>query len=269
MNEQHISYSDLVAAADGELNDQRAAEVRDHLAACWTCRAQMKAIEDTITDFVRAHQASTSIPPADGPRALLKARMAQVPPPPQGWRDRLADWMLAKNRLAWVGGSMAAFTLVMFFVGVVQVSRQQFRLRPDPKLTPGEIAVQDRTRICTQEPSTSTLPHDVGRLVFDLYGIDRPGKRGYELDHLIPPELGGADDPKNLWPQPYLSEWNAHLKDALEDRLHQMVCQDEITLAAAQHELATDWIAAYKKYFGTSEPMLRHREFQKDSPWEP
>jgi hypothetical protein len=32
----------------------------------------------------------------------------------------------------------------------------------------------------------------------------------YELDHLIPLELGGSNDLRNLWPQPFEGEWNAH-----------------------------------------------------------
>ena len=241
MNEQHIPHSELVAAADGELSEQRAAEVREHLEACWKCRTEMKEIEESITEFVRAHQGAMVLPPADGPRAVLKARMAEFAvEPPQGWRDRLADFLLAKNRFAYLGGGMAAIAAVMFVIGIIQVSHQQFRARPDPKLTPGIARAEDRAEVCSPAAERATLPHDVGRLVFDLYGIDRPGKRGYELDYLIPPELGGTSDPKNLWPQPYLSEWNAHLKDALEDRLHGMVCGGEISLETAQQELAGD-----------------------------
>ena len=41
----------------------------------------------------------------------------------------------------------------------------------------------------------------------------------YELDYLITPELGGLADRRNLWPEPYgLRSWNAHAKDALENR---------------------------------------------------
>jgi hypothetical protein len=40
----------------------------------------------------------------------------------------------------------------------------------------------------------------------------------------------------------------------LEDRLHRMVCNNQIDLASAQHEIATDWIAAYKKYFHAENP---------------
>ena len=128
MNEQHIPHSELVAAADGELSEQRAAEVREHLEACWTCRTEMKEIEESITEFVRAHQGSMVLPSADGPRAMLKARMAEFTvEPPQGWRDRLADFLLAKNRFAYLGGGMAAIAAVMFVVGIIQVSDQQFR----------------------------------------------------------------------------------------------------------------------------------------------
>ena len=270
MNEHHIPHSELVAAADGELSEQRSAEVRVHLEACWQCRTQMQEIEASIAEFVRAHQAAVVIPPADGPRAMLRARMAEcVVPPPQGFLDRLSDFLLAKNRFAYLGGGMAAIAAVMFVVGIVQVSQQQFPARPDPSRSPGQVATEERAQVCGSKPRAVEVPHDTGRLVFDLYGIDRPGKRGYELDFVIPPDLGGTSDPKNLWPQPYLSEWNAHLKDALEDRLHSMVCDGEVSLATAQRELATDWIAAYKKYFSTDEPMFAHREFAKDMPWEP
>jgi hypothetical protein len=34
-----------------------------------------------------------------------------------------------------------------------------------------------------------------------------------------------------------------------------MVCAREIDLATAQHDIAVDWIAAYRKYFRTSEPI--------------
>jgi hypothetical protein len=78
----------------------------------------------------------------------------------------------------------------------------------------------------------------------------------YQIDYLINPQLGGTNDVRNLWPQPYASTvWNAYVKDALEDRLHEMVCKQQIDLASAQNAIATDWISAYKKYFHTSEPI--------------
>jgi hypothetical protein len=34
-----------------------------------------------------------------------------------------------------------------------------------------------------------------------------------------------------------------------------MVCAGQLDLSAAQRDIATDWIAAYKKYFRTDKPL--------------
>jgi len=92
--------------------------------------------------------------------------------------------------------------------------------------------------------------------VFQEYGIVKPHSDDYEIDYLIAPGLGGVEDIHNLWPEPYSSStWNAHVKDALEEHLHQMVCAGQLNLSTAQRDIATDWIAAYKKYFHTDKPL--------------
>lgn len=76
------------------------------------------------------------------------------------------------------------------------------------------------------------------------------------MDYLITPELGGATDIRNLWPEPYYdTAWNAHVKDQLEERLHEMVCRGDVDLATAQQDISKDWIAAYRKYFYTDHPI--------------
>jgi hypothetical protein len=54
------------------------------------------------------------------------------------------------------------------------------------------------------------------------------------------------------------------VKDALEDRLRQMVCGGQLDLTTAQHEIAVNWIAAYKKYFHTARPLARHIRFRRE-----
>ena len=72
-----------------------------------------------------------------------------------------------------------------------------------------------------------------------------------EDDHLISLEIGwNPRDPDNLWPQPWFGVWNARVKDRLENKLHQMVCNGDIALAEAQKAIAEDWIGAYQKYVG-------------------
>jgi hypothetical protein len=126
---------------------------------------------------------------------------------------------------------------------------------PDPRCTPGAIdpAVTQANiaaTICREgyaesvrPPESVTAPEK--RASMAAYGdTGRPG--GYEYDHLVPLELGGAaNDPRNLWPEPGASP---NPKDALEDRLHALVCSSRLGLADAQREIATDWIAAYRRW---------------------
>ena len=72
-----------------------------------------------------------------------------------------------------------------------------------------------------------------------------------EVDHLISLEIGGADDPRNLWPRPYDgASLNARVKDRLESRLHAEVCAGNVALEDAQREIAADWVQAFRKYIG-------------------
>lgn len=265
MTDQHISHIELVAAADGELSTSRAAQVREHLAACWTCRTHAKEIEDSIAEFVHAHQDACIAPSVEAPRAMLKARLAELAQQrPLSWRERFGEY----SRVAAFVCAAAGLAAIYFTVGA---PARQSPFVPDPKLTPGATLTISASEVC-QMPSNVTrmIPASVGQEVFDQYGIQRPRPRDYELDYLIAPELGGADDPRNYWPQPYgNSEWNAHVKDALEDRLHELVCENKLSLATAQRDISSNWIQAYKKYFQTQEPIASHRAFTKDAPWEP
>ena len=262
----HVSDRDLLLAADGELGAGRAAEVRTHLEACWTCRARMKDLEDSIADFVHTHRRrfDGQLPPVDGPRAMLRARMAELTP------DRSRDrW--AWNPLAYCS-ALALVAIGVWFIYSRPAVSSGPRLIPDPRLTPGAALPVSQADVCTEELGNRVrfIPASVGRKVFENYGIGNPGQRTYELDYLIAPELGGSDDIRNFWPQPYSSGgWNSHLKDALEDRLHELVCEQKVSLATAQREIATDWISAYKKYFQTDRPLASHSAFTKDRPWEP
>ena len=131
-------------------------------------------------------------------------------------------------------------------------------LLPDPKMTPGATLPVATGDICVSGYSEKVrnVPSDVKQQVYAEYGITRHRPGEYEVDHLISLELGGSNSVKNLWPQSYLTQpWNAHVKDKLENELHDEVCSGKLSLPTAQHDIATDWIAAYKKYFHTSLPL--------------
>jgi hypothetical protein len=70
----------------------------------------------------------------------------------------------------------------------------------------------------------------------------------YELDHLIPLDLGGCPDcESNLWPQPRNVFPGAAEKNEVENYLHREVCSGALALAKAQQEIATDWYAVYER----------------------
>ena len=71
----------------------------------------------------------------------------------------------------------------------------------------------------------------------------------YEEDHLISLELGGNPTAEaNLWPEPYAGIYGARVKDQVEDKLHRMVCTNQITLAAAQLAISSNWYEAKVRY---------------------
>ncbi len=240
----HLSDQDLVLAADGELNPRQDARARAHLSACWQCRTRQRAMDGAIADFVqlRSQTLDPQLPPAAGPRALLKARLAAMASHPSA-------------RRIWPLPVVAAFAALL--VVYVAIPRRGVSPVPLQKLTPGAVRSVAKSDVCAGPGSQAfVVPVALQRLVFEEYGIRNAPADAYEVDYLITPELGGASDIRNLWPEPYSSTvWNARVKDALEQRLHQMVCDGNLDLATAQHDIATDWIAAYKKYFNSNRPQ--------------
>lgn len=131
---------------------------------------------------------------------------------------------------------------------------------PNAKLTPGATLDVTKDDICTPGYSKKVrdVPVTVKKQVYAEYNVQYV-PHAYEVDHLISLELGGSNSIRNLWPESYSIYWNAHVKDALENRLHSLVCNGTVSMQDAQKAISTDWIAAYKNYFHTNEPLPNHR----------
>jgi hypothetical protein len=131
---------------------------------------------------------------------------------------------------------------------------------PDPALTPGAVRTVDVGEICTH--GTRELRYwsrERDDRIMTEYGLPAGAHPQYEIDHLIPLGIGGADDDRNLWPEPRRSVepvYNAEAKDRLEWRLHDMVCSGQLGLAEAQKAIVDDWTEAYKRYVGVA-PIAR------------
>jgi hypothetical protein len=245
----HLADEELLRFADGELAARDAARVDEHVRSCWNCRARLRSMEEAVTDFARARRENFDLPSAEGPTAMLRAQISALNP---GSPSRVKTWMLAAACLAAIGLSTALYLTV----GVSR-SRSVVFAAPRANLTPGVVVLLNKDQVCSAERvNNRSVPVSLQRKVFQAYGISNADARAYEVDYLITPALGGSDDIRNLWPQSYGSTvWNAHVKDALEDHLRDMVCAGQLDLPTAQRDLAKDWIAAYKKYFHTDRPI--------------
>jgi len=207
-----------------------------------------REMEGALADFVKAYreELDPELPPIAGPRAVLRAQ--------------LADAQVVRMRWMPVMASVMAACLVL----VAVFERGMLRRGADPvmpksTLTPGETRHVSIDEVCRAETAvaaddSAAVAADVRQAVFQEYGIRGTRANAYEVDYLITPQLGGANSIRNLWPQPYSAVWNAHVKDELEDRLHGMVCAGQVDLTTAQKEISQDWIGAYKKYFHRDRP---------------
>ncbi len=131
---------------------------------------------------------------------------------------------------------------------------------PDPHCTPGAVnpAVTQATiasTICRSGWTSSVRPAESVTEPEKLASLRAYGERGasgYEYDHFVPLELGGAvNDARNLWPEPdYTSREGFYLnpKDRVETALKHLVCEGRITLALAQREIAANWVRALARY---------------------
>jgi len=231
------------------LTDQEitAAPFHDHLVSCALCSARKQELEGALQSFAAA-QKRRQLPSIDDPRARLLARLADashsaVSQPRSGW-------------FAIAACALAVVCLAVYAARPIRFISREGAAIPNPRLTPGATVLMSRDDVCRDSrDSNRTVPVSLRKKVFESYGIPNAEPRAYEVDYLITPALGGADDINNLWPEPYGSTvWNARVKDALENHLRDLVCEGKVDLPTAQHDISTNWIAAYKKYFKTSRP---------------
>ena len=156
-------------------------------------------------------------------------------------RDRARNWI-------WMMCLLAAV------VGVLLAALARAQAMPNPKLTPGDATNATARQLCDPKFHTGSVRNvteGLKRKVYLEYSmVPHKGTcalAGCEVDHLISLELGGSNDIRNLWPEPYAPAPNAHQKDLVENWLHRQVCSGAISLSDAQHQIATDWFAVYKR----------------------
>jgi hypothetical protein len=145
--------------------------------------------------------------------------------------------------------------LTVFLLAQAVLAQQPTPILPDPKLTPGDtfdVSTQDAC-VPGYAKKVRAVPSWLKKQAYAEYGITQYETGDYEVDHLIPISLEGSNSIRNLWPQSSeTSPWNSYVKDALERKLHALVCAGKLDLKTAQTEIASNWID--KKYVAKSPP---------------
>lgn len=136
-----------------------------------------------------------------------------------------------------------ALFLLILAVGRFAWASDPTMMLPDPSLTPGKVAAGPR--------DLRGVTFGMEQHVFTRYRIPPERHGQFRIDHLIPLELGGADDISNLWPQPVkIRPYNPRRKEMLTKRLIELIAAGLMTRTQAQEVIRRDWISAYVDYIG-------------------
>jgi hypothetical protein len=118
---------------------------------------------------------------------------------------------------------------------------------PDKTCTPGSVFAVTAKEICVAGYSAKVrdVSLQTKKTIYADYEISFPQPTNrYELDHLIPLELGGDNTMENLWPESD-SVPGYREKDLVENYLHDQVCKGAMELATAQQAISSDWRKVY------------------------
>lgn len=268
---RHLRDDVLILAMEGELPPRRLVQARRHLAGCAACQARMDHLERTLRESADVAPDVPHRSHVDA-RERLRARMAEhAAEGSSGLTAIVPQFLRAPGPVAvWTAATLALFVIAWSALDGPRApsaaETDAVFVLPRAALTPGATLTVPLGELCAARtaPVARPIAVSVHRAVFRSYGADFARAAEYELDHLVTPELGGAPDARNLWPQPYgRTAWNAYVKDELEAFFHQRVCDGRMDLATAQREIAGDWIAAYKRHFHTQAPL---RDYTQSPP---
>jgi len=203
---------------------------------------------------------------------------ASTPPPGATARCRDGTYSFSKHRSGtcshhggvaqWLGGSGgggatnpnstdSVFGRTVLLAPRTRASGCVLGAYPDPRCSPGAYYSKlTKAVICSPSFRTSSIrsvPESEKFAVEREYGL-APAHygRALEIDHIVSLELGGSNDIANLFPERANANPGYHVKDKLENRLHELVCSGALSLRQTQRRIASDWQALFRSVFGVA-----------------
>jgi hypothetical protein len=222
----HPDATDLLRLADGELAPPESRQIREHLEACWQCRAEYDEMQRAVGDCVAYREALATL----------------HPPPPEPWRDiryaleradvELGRAPLWKRAFGWLRAPLRSpFRWAPVAVAIVLAGVLILRLHDTPTVSaavllrravaaaetrqvqPRQIRVRTRARIMTRVVGAAAQP-----------AADQPALR--PVEELFRKARYDWNDP--LSARAYL-EWHSQLTSR----------QDQVLRAGSTYEIRT------------------------------
>ena len=202
---------------------------------------------------------------------VLVVPAAASPPPGATAQCRDGTYSYARHRsgtcshhggvAVWLGGATSSSAravdvgTTVLLAARTRTSRCTLGAEPDRRCSPGAYyAKLTRAVLCSAGFRTNSIRSVSESEKHDVeieYGLapQAYGSR-LEIDHIVSLELGGSNDIANLFPERADASPGYHVKDRLENRLHELVCAGRIGLRSAQERIAADWESLYRDVFG-------------------
>jgi hypothetical protein len=140
-------------------------------------------------------------------------------------------------------------TSLLFVGSLLIIPSVSFAQLPNSVHTVGTKTKVNEAQVCAPDYMASVKPVESWQRSRALAKYGRRDDYAGPLDHLIPVELGGSNEPENLWPQAEQKEYGFAAKNELEVKLRELVCTSKtLSLKDAQDAIRKNWVKAYDKY---------------------
>lgn len=153
----HLTDAALLLAIDGELSTAERSLVKNHVRACWRCRARREHLEHTIAGIVEYEHClvAPDMPPSVGGRAIFMARLdqqaAQLGSPSLHWRVLMHLAQAGRNVLVSRAFRFAAI-IVAVIAGTFLLQQRNTQVVSASELLQRALAAESRSLTGISQP---------------------------------------------------------------------------------------------------------------------
>lgn len=122
--------------------------------------------------------------------------------------------------------------------------------RPNSDLTPGSVVTTNTNDVCglPDHGDPHPISPQLSAQVYSEYGYTTTSEQHkHLLNYLVPLDLGGGTGADNIWAAALRGTGFYEVVET-DHVMRDLVCRRALPLTEAQHDLETDWYAAWLRY---------------------